>query len=185
MRKIFAVLACFVIIIIYLFIGVLLEWKHGGGLIPLLILISIIGATWRGITKNKSGHNKNHYTDSKINWGDDCIQPEDDAYINSNLNSNKNQNETLPEKSANYGNKIHTIIKSNYFRITTINKGYLRLSIILWIFSSIFFGIIVQIDFYDFSIGIFFISLVFYSIIYWVLIRIFCWIKDGFKESNN
>lgn len=47
-----AVLACIGIFFVYIMIGAALGWRHGGGAIPMFILIIILGATWRGITKS-------------------------------------------------------------------------------------------------------------------------------------
>lgn len=44
-----AVLACIGIFIIYAVIGALLGWKHGGGILPMIILFGAITATWKGI----------------------------------------------------------------------------------------------------------------------------------------
>lgn len=44
-----AVLACAGIVLIYGFIGVLLGWKHGGGVLPMMLLLGAITATWKGI----------------------------------------------------------------------------------------------------------------------------------------
>lgn len=44
-----AVLACIGIVIIYAVIGALLGWKHGGGILPMIILFGAITATWKGI----------------------------------------------------------------------------------------------------------------------------------------
>ena len=52
-----AVLACIGIVIIYAVIGVLLDWKRGGGALPMTILFGVITATWKGIiglSKGKS-----------------------------------------------------------------------------------------------------------------------------------
>lgn len=51
-----AILACAGIVLIYAIIGVLLGWKHGGGVLPMIILFGALTATWKGITglsKNK------------------------------------------------------------------------------------------------------------------------------------
>lgn len=45
-----AVLACAGIVLIYAIIGVLLGWKHGGGVLPMIILFGALTATWKGIT---------------------------------------------------------------------------------------------------------------------------------------
>lgn len=44
-----ALLLCFGIVIIYVVIGALFRWKHGGGFIPMMILFGAIAATWKGI----------------------------------------------------------------------------------------------------------------------------------------
>ena len=44
-----AVLACIGIVIIYAVIGALIGWKHGGGVLPMIILFGAITATWKGI----------------------------------------------------------------------------------------------------------------------------------------
>ena len=56
-----AVLACAGIIIIYVVIGALLGWKHGGGVLPMIILFGAITATWKGIigfSKEKKSEDK-------------------------------------------------------------------------------------------------------------------------------
>ncbi len=52
-RIILALLACFGIFIIHTLIGVALGWKHGGGAIPMLIMLACMGFTWRAITGAK------------------------------------------------------------------------------------------------------------------------------------
>lgn len=47
-----AVLACGAEFLAYAFIGVLLGWKHGGGYVPMVILFSVVGWTWRAITRS-------------------------------------------------------------------------------------------------------------------------------------
>ena len=55
MRYIIAIIACVAETFVYAFIGVfLLEWRHGGGILPMMILIAIWVATWRAITKEKN-----------------------------------------------------------------------------------------------------------------------------------
>ena len=51
MRYLLAILACGGIFILYAVIAGLLEWKHGGGAIPIVILLGAIGSTWHAITK--------------------------------------------------------------------------------------------------------------------------------------
>jgi uncharacterized membrane protein YeiH len=52
-----AVLACIGIVIIYAVIGALLGWKHGGGILPMIILFGAITATWKGIIGLSKGKN--------------------------------------------------------------------------------------------------------------------------------
>lgn len=52
-RIILALLACFGIFFVYGMIGVIFGWKHGGGFIPMLIVFSLVGVTWRAITGQK------------------------------------------------------------------------------------------------------------------------------------
>ena len=51
MKYFLALAACFGIYIVYIVIGGVMDWKHGGGAIPMLILISAWVATWKAITK--------------------------------------------------------------------------------------------------------------------------------------
>jgi hypothetical protein len=51
MKYVIAIAACVAEAIAYAFIGALLGWKHAGGVIPMLILFAIWGATWTAITK--------------------------------------------------------------------------------------------------------------------------------------
>jgi len=56
-----ALLACVGIFLIYAVIGALLGWKHGGGVLPMIILFGAITATWKGIiglSKEKNLENK-------------------------------------------------------------------------------------------------------------------------------
>ena len=52
-RTILALLACFGIFMIFAFIMGALGSKHGGGIIPMLIMFALIGFTWRSITGAK------------------------------------------------------------------------------------------------------------------------------------
>ena len=52
MKYVIAVAVCSAEFLAYAAIGVLLGWKSGGGIIPMMILLAIVGATWRGITKS-------------------------------------------------------------------------------------------------------------------------------------
>jgi len=54
MKYVLAILACAGLFVIYTVLGVaVFGWKHGGGVIPILILFAAMGATWRAITKNR------------------------------------------------------------------------------------------------------------------------------------
>jgi uncharacterized membrane protein len=48
---IIAVVAILAEVLLYAVLGVLLGWKHAGGIVPMIILIVVIGLTWCGITK--------------------------------------------------------------------------------------------------------------------------------------
>lgn len=54
-----AVLACAGIVLIHVIIGVLLGWKHGGGVLPMIILFGALTATWKGITGLSKSKSKN------------------------------------------------------------------------------------------------------------------------------
>jgi hypothetical protein len=43
--------ACFGVFLVYAIIGAVMGWKHGGGLIPMLILFAALGGTWSAIAK--------------------------------------------------------------------------------------------------------------------------------------
>jgi hypothetical protein len=49
-----AIAACAGEAFAYAPVGALLGWRHGGGVIPMVILFGILGATWRAITKHTS-----------------------------------------------------------------------------------------------------------------------------------
>ena len=51
MKYLIAISLCCTEIFLYAIIGALLGWKHGGGFIPMFILIAVLGLTWRVITK--------------------------------------------------------------------------------------------------------------------------------------
>jgi hypothetical protein len=55
-----AVLACFGIFMVYVFIGVALGWRHGGGYFPMIILLVALGGTWKAITGKKTDENKDN-----------------------------------------------------------------------------------------------------------------------------
>lgn len=51
MKYFFAILACGAGFLAYAVVSELLGWKRGGGILPIVILFSVIGWTWRSITK--------------------------------------------------------------------------------------------------------------------------------------
>ncbi len=51
MKYVLALAACFGIFVVYALIAGIMGWKHGGGVIPMLILFAAIVGTWRAITK--------------------------------------------------------------------------------------------------------------------------------------
>ncbi len=53
-RTLLAAAACFAIFIAYACIGAAIGWKHGGGMIPMLILMAALSATWKGIRNGGS-----------------------------------------------------------------------------------------------------------------------------------
>ncbi len=55
-----AILACAAIILVFAMIGSSLGWRHGGGMIPQLILWSVVFATWKALApRNKRKDNQN------------------------------------------------------------------------------------------------------------------------------
>jgi hypothetical protein len=53
MKYLLAILACAGMFILYALLGsVLFGWKHGGGVIPMLLLFAAMAAVWRAITKS-------------------------------------------------------------------------------------------------------------------------------------
>ena len=60
MKYILAIFVCFIELAAWSLIGVMVfGWKHGGGVIPMVILLAIVGATWRAITKSTNEEDKN------------------------------------------------------------------------------------------------------------------------------
>lgn len=55
MKYVLALAACFGVFLLYVIIGGVMGWKHGGGAIPMLILFAALIGTWRGITKKDEG----------------------------------------------------------------------------------------------------------------------------------
>ncbi len=50
-KHVIAVAVCAVEALVYACIGAMLGWKGAGGIIPMMILMAVWGATWTGITK--------------------------------------------------------------------------------------------------------------------------------------
>lgn len=63
MKYVGAVLACLGILILWSILGASLGWKHGGGYIPMLVLMAIIAAVWKALMQKK-GASKSELTDS-------------------------------------------------------------------------------------------------------------------------
>jgi hypothetical protein len=55
MRYTYAIAACIGLFVLYTLIAANLGWKHGGGVIPILIFFGSVVWTWNAITKNKEG----------------------------------------------------------------------------------------------------------------------------------
>ena len=54
MKYILAILACAGLFMLYAILGrEVFGWKHGGGAIPVFILLAFVAATWRAITKKE------------------------------------------------------------------------------------------------------------------------------------
>jgi hypothetical protein len=64
-RTLLAVVACFAIFIAYACIGAAIGWKHGGGMIPMLILMAALSATRKGIRSGGSAAANSDQNDSK------------------------------------------------------------------------------------------------------------------------
>ena len=62
-RTLLAIVACIAILIAYGVIGAAIGWKHGGGLIPTLILWAALSATWRGIRSGGSADDDSNQAD--------------------------------------------------------------------------------------------------------------------------
>ena len=54
MKYVVAVIACGGLFLLYVIIGVGLGWRRGGGIIPMMILLSVVGAAWAAITRSSS-----------------------------------------------------------------------------------------------------------------------------------
>lgn len=64
-RTFLAIIACFAIFIAYACIGAALGWKHGGGMIPTLILLAALSGTWKGIRGGGSAASDSNQVDNK------------------------------------------------------------------------------------------------------------------------
>jgi hypothetical protein len=64
-RTLLAIVACLAIFIAYACIGAALGWKHGGGMIPTLILLAALSATWKGIRSGGSAAADSNQVDNK------------------------------------------------------------------------------------------------------------------------
>lgn len=54
MKYILGFLACLIIVVLYHAVGIaVFGWKHGGGAIPMLVLMAAVISTWRAITGNR------------------------------------------------------------------------------------------------------------------------------------
>lgn len=51
MRYVYASFACLLLFVIYALVAFALGWQHGGGAIPLLMVVIAIAAIWRALTK--------------------------------------------------------------------------------------------------------------------------------------
>lgn len=58
MKYVVAVIACGGLFLLYAVIGASLGWRHGGGIIPMMILLSIVGAVWAMIAKSPTSGDK-------------------------------------------------------------------------------------------------------------------------------
>jgi len=45
---------------VYVFIGVALGWRNGGGYLPMIILLVALGGTWKAITGKKTDEKKDN-----------------------------------------------------------------------------------------------------------------------------
>lgn len=55
MRYLYAIVACIAIFVAYILIGAVLGWKHGGGAIPIVLLLFLFSWTWRTIVGKPEG----------------------------------------------------------------------------------------------------------------------------------
>ena len=50
-NRVNAIVVCAVEVVIFALIGVLLGWKHVGGFLPIVVLLTLMGITWSTIIK--------------------------------------------------------------------------------------------------------------------------------------
>lgn len=55
MRYVYAIAACTGLFFIYVIIGGILGWKHGGGAISMILLFAAVVWTWKAIIGTKGG----------------------------------------------------------------------------------------------------------------------------------
>lgn len=68
MKYLIAICACAAEGIVYAIIGASLGWKNAGGLIPMLILFAIWGATWTAITKKGTPEGEYSHVNEKTTY---------------------------------------------------------------------------------------------------------------------
>jgi hypothetical protein len=68
MKCILAILACLGLLVLHSAIGAILNWKYGGGAIPMLILYVAMGATWYAITRNRDKSRASANRKSVVLW---------------------------------------------------------------------------------------------------------------------
>jgi len=66
MRKAVAIAVCAAEGVLYAVIGAFLGWKNGGGIIPMMILLAVWGATWVAITKKGAPKDLAKNPDEKV-----------------------------------------------------------------------------------------------------------------------
>ena len=65
MKYVIAVVTCVAEMLVYAFIGALLGWKNAGGIIPMMVFMAVLGATWTAITKHGSEPESEEEIDDK------------------------------------------------------------------------------------------------------------------------
>ena len=60
-RKFLGAVVCIAIFVIYTVVGTaLFGWKHGGGVVPMTILLSILALVWKLITNESNGKSEDN-----------------------------------------------------------------------------------------------------------------------------